>query len=175
MSPADEIVPIADISESVTAIRLAGLIREDSGRILANWSLRIATLPIFRALPELALDELQEDMPELLGAVLNAVSVSPHELDPAPMEAVARQAEAHGVKRAGAFPIDVVLSEIQVLQREVRSAIWRHARDVPVQVIHEFDERLNDAFEIAEQSVVAAWVREQSRVLTPFQKTGDAA
>jgi hypothetical protein len=175
MSPADEIVPIGDISETVTAIRLAGLIREDSVRILANWSLKIATLPIFRALPELALGELQEDMPDLLDALLKAVSISPHELDPAPMEEVGSRADAHGAKRAGAFPIDVVLSEIQVLQREVRNAIWRNAQEVPVQVAHDFDERLNDAFEIAERSVVAAWVREQSMDLAPFQKTGDAA
>ena len=175
MSSADEIVPIGDISTTVTPIRLAGLIRDDSVRILANWSLKIATLPIFRALPDLALGELQEDMPDLLDAVLKAVSVSPHELDPAPMEVVAQQADAHGVKRADTFPVDVVLSEIQVLQREVRNAIWRNADDIPVQDVHEFDERLNDIFEIAERSVVAAWVRQLSMIPTPFQKTGDAA
>ena len=174
MSPAEGIVPIGDIPATVTAIRLAGLIREDSVRILANWSMRIATLPVFRALPELALGELQEDMPELLDALLQAVSVSPYELDPAPMERVAQEADAHGVKRASSFPIDVVLSEIQSLQREVRNAIWRNAQEVPVQVVHEFDERLNEVFEIAERSVVAAWVRQYLAVPTQFQ-TGDAA
>jgi hypothetical protein len=174
MSPADGIIPMGDIPATVTAIRLAGLIRDDSVRILANWSMRIATLPVFRALPELALGELQEDMPDLLDALLKAVSVSPYELDPAPMEHVAQRADAHGVKRASTFPIDVVLSEIQALQREVRNAIWRNAQEVTVQVVHEFDERLNEVFEIAERSVVAAWVRQYSALPTEFE-TGDAA
>ena len=93
MSPYEGIVPAADIPATVTTIRLAGLVRDDSARILANWSMRIATLPVFRALPELALDELQEDMPALLDAVLEAVSISPYELDLAPMEEAEAKAE----------------------------------------------------------------------------------
>jgi hypothetical protein len=159
MGPADGIIPIADIPGAVTTIRLAGMIRDDSARILANWSMRIATLPIFRALPELALDDLQQDMPELLEAILQAVSVSPYELDPTPIDDASRKAEAHGTKRAGTFPIDVVLSEIQALQREVRNAIWRNSTDIPVAVVHELDERLNEVFEVAERSVASAWVK----------------
>ena len=160
MSPADGIVPTGDMPATVHAIRLAGLIREDSVRILANWSMRIANLPVFRALPELALDELQEDMPDLLDAIMRAVSVSPYELDPAPIEDAVRQAGTHGAKRAGSVPIDVVLCEIQALQREVRNAIWRNSQDVPHGVVHELDERLNDVFEAAERSVASTWVHQ---------------
>ena len=174
MSPADGIVPIGDIPATVTTIRLAGLIREDSGRILANWSMRVGTLPVFRALPELALGELQQDMPQLLDAILKAVSVSPYELDPAPMEDAAQKADAHGVKRALGFPVDVVLCEIQALQREVRNAIWRNAQEAPGAVVHELDERLNEVFEVAERSAVSAWVRQRSIVPHTVQ-TGDAA
>lgn len=163
MGPADGIVPAADISGTVSTIRLAGLIRDDSARILANWSMRIATLPVFRALPDLALDELQQDMPELLDAILMAVSVSPYELDEAPIEDAARKAAAHGAKRAGSFPIDVVLSEIQMLQREVRNALWRFSNGTAVANVHELDERLNEVFDVAARSGAAAWVsrREQ--------------
>lgn len=174
MNPADGIVPTGDVPANVSAIRLVGLIRDDASRILANWSMRITTLPAFRAVPDLALDELQEDMPDLLESILEAVSLSPYEFDPLPMEAVARKAATHGVARAKSFPVDVVLSEIQVLQREVRTAIWRNASDVPVPVIHEFDERLNDVFELAERSVVASWVSRCEELPTPLRR-GDAA
>jgi hypothetical protein len=172
MNPADGIVPIADVPATLTTIRLAGMIRDDSARILANWSMRIATLPVFRALPELALDELQQDMPDLLDAILEAVSVSPYELDPTPMEEAGAKADAHGLKRAASFPIDVVLTEIQALQREVRNAIWRNAQEASVSIVHELDERLNEVFELAERSAASAWVRyhQAERIAT-----GDAA
>jgi hypothetical protein len=163
MSPSEGIVPAPDIPATVTTIRLASLVRDDSTRILANWSMRIATLPVFRALPELALDELQEDMPALLAAVLEAVSVSPYELDPAPMEEAEAKADAHGAKRAASVPVDVLLIEIQALQREVRNAIWRNAEEAPVAIVHELDERLNEVFELAERSAVSAWVRQRAQ------------
>jgi hypothetical protein len=172
MNPADGIVPIADVPASVTTIRLASMIRDDSARILANWSMRIATLPVFRALPELALGELQQDMPDLLDAILEAVSVSPYELDPTPMEEAGAKADAHGLKRAASFPIDVVLIEIQALQREVRNAIWRNAQEAPTTIVHELDERLNEVFELAERSVAGAWVR--YHLAEPIAR-GDAA
>ena len=174
MSPAEGIVPAGDVPASMSAIRLAGSIRDDNVRIIANWAMRVSTLPAFRALPELALDELQQDIPELLEAILNAVSLSPYELDPIPMENVVSQAEAHGAKRAATFPVDCVLSEIQVLQREVRNAIWRNAQDAAPSVLHEFDERLNDVFELAERSVVVAWVRQHDALPLRYRR-GDAA
>jgi hypothetical protein len=174
MNPADGILPTGDVPANVSAIRLAGLIRDDASRILANWSMRITTLPAFRAVPELALDELQEDMPDLLESIVEAVSLSPYEFDPMPMEIVARKAATHGVARANSFPVDVVLTEIQILQREVRNAIWRYVADVPVTIIHEFDERLNEVFELAERSVVASWVRQHEEMPTPLRR-GDAA
>jgi hypothetical protein len=148
----------------MSTIRLAGLIRDDSARILANWAMRVSTLPTFRAIPELALDDLQQDMPDLLNAILAAVNVSPYELDQAPIEAAAIKADAHGSKRANTFPIDVVLSEIQALQREVRNAIWRNAAEIPVAAVHELDERLNEVFEVAERSIAAAWVKRRETV-----------
>ena len=174
MSPADGIVPTGDVPASMSAIRLAGAIREDSVRILANWSMRISTLPAFRAIPELALDELQQDVPELLEAILNAVNLSPYELDPIPMEDVTNRAEAHGARRSFTFPIDCVLSEIQVLQREVRNAIWRNSQDATPAVLHEFDERVNEVFELAERGVVVAWVRQHDAMPVRIRR-GDAA
>ena len=172
MSSAEELVPIGDIPGTISTIRLAEAVQDDATRVLANWSMRIATLPVFRAVPELALDELQQDMPQLFDAILGAVRVSPYELDPAPREAAAAMAAAHGAKRSHAFAVDSVLSEIQVLQREVRNALWRHSTDVSVEVVHELDERLNEVFELAERSAVAAWVRAR---YGETQITGEAA
>jgi hypothetical protein len=164
MNPADGIVPVADISSAVTTIKLAGLIREDSARILANWSMRVATLPVVRALPELGLDQLQEDIPELLDAILLAVSVSPYELDQAPIDDAAQKAAGHGAKRAGVFSIDTALGEIQALQREVRNSVWRNAGEYPAAAVHELDERLNEMFELAERTIAAAYVERLEQV-----------
>ena len=174
MNPADGILPVGDIPANVSAIRLAGLVRDDSSRILANWSMRVATVPSFRAIPELALTELQEDMPELLASIMIAVNRYPYEFSTEPMEDVAQKAAAHGEIRAENFPVDVVLSEIQVLQREVRNAVWRNASDFPPTVLHEFDDRLNEVFELAERSIVAAWVLRHDQLPISIRR-GDAA
>jgi len=157
-SPADGIVPVANLPESITTIRLAHSVREESARILANWSMRVATMPVFRAVPEIALDELQQDIPQLLGSILEAVSVSPYELDSAPLDEAAMAAEAHGRIRASAIPVDALMAEFQALQREVRNALWRISPNVAVGLVHELDERLNEVFETAERSAVMAWV-----------------
>lgn len=161
-SPADGIVPMANLAESATAIRLAHALRDESVRILANWSMRVATLPVFRALPDLALDELQEDMPKLFDAILRAVSVSQYELDPTPLDEASVAAGAHGRKRAGSIPVEALMTEFQALQREVRNALWRLSPEVTVTLIHELDDRLNDVFEAAERSAVVAWVERRS-------------
>ena len=172
--PAEGVVPAGENSETISGIQLAGLIREDSARILANWSMRVATLPVFRAVPELALDDLQEDMPELLESILNAVSVAPYELDPAPRDQAALCAESHGERRAHDFPIEAVLAEVQSLQREVRNALWRLGPEARPEVVHELDERLNEVFEIAERSIATAWVRNRYESSHP-NLTGAAA
>lgn len=163
-SPANGIVPMANLAEGATAARLANSLRDESVRILANWSMRVATLPVFRALPEIALDELQQDVPQLLGAILRAVSVAQYELDPAPMDEASATAAAHGLERAGSIPVEALMTEFQALQREVRNALWRLAPDVPVSTIHELDDRLNDVFEASERSAVVAWVERRSRL-----------
>ena len=175
MNPADGIVPTGDIPANVSAIRLAGLIRDDSpphpGQLVdadcdaarVSCLSRNSRWTSCRRICRISSN-----------AILEAVSVSPYEFDPMPMETVARKAATHGVTRANSFPIDVVLSEIQTLQREVRNAIWRNAQEMPVAVIHELDERLNEVFELAERSVVGAWVRRYEEMPTPLRR-GDAA
>jgi hypothetical protein len=166
-SPADGIVPAANLPESVLTIRLAESLRDESVRIVANWSIRVATLPVFRALPEIKLDELQQDMPLLLDAILRSVSASQYELDPAPLDEASATAAAHGLKRSGAVPVDALLTEFQALQREVRNALWRISPNVAVTLIHELDDRLNDVFEAAERAAVVAWVAGLDREVRP--------
>lgn len=163
-SPADGIVPMASLAEGATAARLANALRDEGVRILANWSMRAATLPVFRALPEIALDELQQDVPQLLDAILRAISVAQYELDPTPLDEASVAAGAHGRKRAGAVPVDALMTEFQALQREVRNALWRLSPDVAATLIHELDDRLNDVFEAAERSAVVAWVERRSEL-----------
>ena len=156
--PADGIVPMTNLAESVVTMRLAESLREESALILANWSMRVATMPSFRALPEIALDELQQDIPRLLMAIMRAVDVSPYELDSAPLDEATATAEAHGRMRAASIPVDALMAEFQALQREVRNALWRISAEVAGTVVRELDDRLNDVFESAERSAVSGWV-----------------
>jgi hypothetical protein len=56
----------------------------------------------------------------------------------------------------------------------VRNSVWRNAQNFPPSVLHEFDERLNEVFEMAERSVVSAWV-ERHNELPILLRHGDAA
>jgi hypothetical protein len=174
MVPGESIYPVADLPATINAIRFAGLLREESNRILTNWSMRIATLPVFRALPELALDDLQRGIPELLEAILQAVSISPYEYDREPMEMASQVAAIHGADRASSFPIDVALSEVQTLQHEVRNGIWRRAEGTPDSVVQELDDRLNEVFEQVERSLVSGWVGKMMEQISTIS-TGEAA
>jgi hypothetical protein len=142
----------------MSAARLAGALRDESTRILTNWSMRIATLPFFRALPEINLEDLQRDMPQLLDAILLAVRLSPYDYDRAPLELAGHLATVHGGERAHSYPLDVVLSEIQALQREVRNALWRCAGETPAEVVSEVETHLNDIFEQVIRSSAMGWV-----------------
>src|SRR5215204_6385664 len=65
--------------------RAAGLLRSQASRIVANWVLRAANLPAFRATPNLALDNLQDAIPALLDASLSAITYSDPTMDPEPL------------------------------------------------------------------------------------------
>ncbi|HQY31639.1 MAG TPA: hypothetical protein PK691_10140 [Thermomicrobiales bacterium] len=151
---------LATHHDAMTSARLAALLEEDSPRILINWSMHIATLPILRALPDLSLDDLQRDMPRLLSEILHSAGRSPYERNEEPMNVATDLALEHGRERAAIFPIEAVLSEIQILVREVRSALWRLGAGFATEMILELEDRLREVFDEVECAVAVGWVKQ---------------
>ena len=50
------------------AARVTRHLNAEGPRIIANWALRVANLPAFRAVPDLGLAQLQDAIPDLLAA-----------------------------------------------------------------------------------------------------------
>src|SRR3954447_13592479 len=95
------------------AARVSQEIREQSSRILANWSLRVTTIPEFRATPDVNLAQLQEGIPELLDAAIASIAASDPALDPAMQERADDLATTHGQRRAhDGYSIGVLISEL---------------------------------------------------------------
>src|SRR5687767_9640183 len=52
---------------SISAVpRIVAEVGEQRNRIIANWALRVANLPAFRAMPDLPLGDVQRHIPEVL-------------------------------------------------------------------------------------------------------------
>jgi hypothetical protein len=108
------------------AARAAVLLRDQAARIMANWALRVANLPAFRAMPDLSLSQLQDTMPEILDAALVAIATSDPTVDPEPLQRAVDLAAMHGRKRAeDSFSIGDLLAEFQQLRVEAWAALWR--------------------------------------------------
>lgn len=150
--------PPATEQQGTGVARLAAALTDDCSRILINWSMRLATLPVVRAQPELALDDLQQHVPELLDAILHMLTLAPYEIETAPLEQAASLARSHGASRAVIFPIDAVLAEMQMLHREVRTAIWRHVDGIRTDAVHEVAEHLSDVFDQMTQEAATGWL-----------------
>jgi hypothetical protein len=174
MLPDNGVSPPAQDQPGTGSARLAATLIDDCSRILINWSMRLATLPVVRAQPELALDDLQQDMPELLDAILRTLTLAPFEIETAPLESAAELARTHGAGRAAIFPIDAVLAEVQMLHREVRNAIWRNVDGIPSDAIHEVAELLSDVFDRIAQEVALGWLDQTLQAYT-LREHGAAA
>ena len=123
--------PIVDPSLSPVA-RVTRRLGAEAPRIIANWALRVANLPAFRAVPDLGLDRLQDAVPELLADSLTAIATPDPDLDLEPFARAAEAARQHAQTRArDGFGIDVVLAELQQLRAEIAAAAWRIADDEP--------------------------------------------
>jgi hypothetical protein len=174
MLPENGVSPPSNEHQITGGARLAAALSEDCSRILINWSMRLATLPIVRAQPELALDDLQQEMPELLDAILHTLTLVPFEIEGAPLETASLLARSHGASRSVIFPIDAVLAEIQMLHREVRNAIWRHVEGLSADTIHEVAEHLSDVFDRVAQEAASGWLEETLQEYT-LRDNGAAA
>lgn len=147
--------------------RILRTLQNEQPRIVANWSVRVSTLPAYRADPRIELGDLQRHIPELLGAALDAVAISDSSVDPEPRERAAKLAAAHGSDRGRhAFSIDVVLAEFQALYREVWSAMWRTVERAPglLSTVRQLESRLSETFDALTIAAAEAWVAELSRI-----------
>jgi hypothetical protein len=141
--------------------RAAWLLRGQASRIIANWVLRAANLPAFRATPNLALDRLQDAIPALLDSALTAIAYSDETMDPEPLRDALELAAEHGRTRADeGFGIGVLLAEYQNLRMEVWAALWRivDADPMMAEVPREIQTRLSSTFDALVAAAAEAWV-----------------
>ena len=150
-----------DAGDPVAAVaRVGALLRAQQGRIAANWALRVATLPAFRAMPDLALGDVQRRIPELLDAALIAISSSDPTVDPRPLEYATKLAAAHGRARLqDDFGIGDVLAEFHALRREVWAVLWRtvELKGVSAEPMRELESRLSETFDALTVAAAEAW------------------
>ena len=107
-------------------VRLQAGLRADAGRLLANWVVRIANLPVYRARPDLALDQLMDGLPGLVHAVLRAVATTDPGLETDPATHAADVAADLARRRAAAgFSAGAIQAEFCELHLEVLSQVWR--------------------------------------------------
>ncbi len=139
---------------------IAFKLRDQRSRIIANWALRVATLPAFRAMPGLALHDVQRHIPEVLESALIAISTSDPTMDPGSLERAVELAGAHGRARLlDDFTVGDVLSEFNALSREVWSAFWR-VIDLDhelIEIVREFGSRLSETFDAIGIAAAEAW------------------
>ncbi|HEV2107295.1 MAG TPA: RsbRD N-terminal domain-containing protein [Thermomicrobiales bacterium] len=157
---------MADVVLSDPARRVASIIellRGDADRIVANWVLRVANMPAFRAWPDLGLDQLKDAVPDLIDATMTAMSTTEPERDLEPRaRAVEIAAELGRGRGRDGFPIGAVLAEFQTLREELRSALSRVVGDDPARydVARNLEEQLIQTVDAAVIEAAEAWVDE---------------
>ncbi|MCC6790995.1 MAG: RsbRD N-terminal domain-containing protein [Thermomicrobiales bacterium] len=145
--------------------RVVAEVRRQKSRIIANWALRVANLPAFRAMPNLALDEVQRHIPLVLDGALTAIATSDQTMDPEPLARASDLASAHGRARLqDEFGIGDVLAEFHALRREVWSALWRvvEGEGESIGLLRELDRRLSETFDAIAVAAAEAWVSSPS-------------
>jgi hypothetical protein len=154
----DDAPAVDDAARAVP--RIAAQVWEQKSRIIANWALRVANLPAFRAMPDLRLEDVQRHIPEVLDGALTAIATSDPTLDPEPLSRAADLASAHGRARlSDDFSVGDVLAEFHALRREVGSALWRvvDGDGGSTAILQEIDTRLNSTFDAIAIAAAEAW------------------
>ena len=149
---------------SAELVSVASALRDASPRILDNWAIRVSTMPLFRAIPDLTLADLRQRMPEVLDAALLAVTSSAFAVDLMPLDDAIARGEEHGRSRRDVASIDVVLAEFHALRREIRNQLWRVAEAIVwdherrEHIVRDLDDRLMSVLDGIEQAAAVAWV-----------------
>lgn len=165
----ETLIPAEHVADALPPInsvaRMAAALRAQESRIVANWAVRVSTLPTFRANPDIALDDLQRHIPELLNAALTALATSDPDVDPEPIERATAIAAAHGAtRRREDVAISVMIAEFYALRSEIWNAAWRLAKVSPTLIRH-FDVRLSETFFDLVGAAAEAWVATAPAVL----------
>ncbi len=161
-----EHLDIADVVPNDPVPRVASIIellRGDLDRVVANWVLRVANMPAFRAWPDLGLDQLKDAVPDLIDATMIVMSMTNPERDPEPLARAVEIAAEHGRKRGrDGFPIGALLAEFQALREELRSALPRVAGDdlARYDVARKLEGQLIQTVDAALIEAAEAWVDE---------------
>jgi hypothetical protein len=154
---------IGQFSDTVvvgSAPRVVAKVRRQKNRIIANWALRVANMPAFRAMPDLRLEDVQRRIPEVLDGALTAIATSDPTMDPEPLARASEYASAHGRARLeDEFGVGDVLAEFHALRREVWSALWRVVEGdaESMGLLRELDRRLSETFDAITISAAEAW------------------
>ena len=141
--------------------RVVVALRRDASRVLANWALRVANLPAFRAVPDLRLAEIQNAMPATLAAVPAATATIDPTIDTEPLAYAGEVAAAHGRKRRETgFDLGVMLTEFGHLRSEVWAAVYRIVDEDPslAAAPRELQERLNPTLDAVLIAAAEAWL-----------------
>lgn len=157
-------------SEARTVPSVVAQVRRQKSRIIANWALRVANLPAFRAMPNLHLEDVQRHIPEVLDGALTAIATSDPTMDPEPLARATELASAHGRARLrDEFGVGDVLAEFHALRRETRAALWRVVEhdERSFALLHELDQRLSETFDAITISAAEAWVSAPARDRAP--------
>lgn len=149
-----------EVTSGQVAWRVANSLREQQARIIANWAVRVSTLPTFRAMPEIALEDLQGQIPDLLDAALAAFATADPGMEPGVMEHGESIASAHGrVSAEQGMSIGLLLSELQLLRFEVWGAMQRAIEALPTleSTPRDLDARLAAIFDPLVIATAEAW------------------
>lgn len=156
---APEIESLARTSQAAAGI--VSLIRDDSGRVVANWVIHVANTPAFRAWPHLSLAELQRSVPDLIEAILAAIRFGQGDRT---SDAIARTVDVaaeHGCGRGrSGFPIGALLAEFKALREELCAALNRATGDDPgwYDAAREVEMRLNTTLDLVLIEAAEGWV-----------------
>jgi hypothetical protein len=140
--------------------RMITHLTDQKSRILANWAVSVATLPAFRAMPDLPLGHIQRNMPVVLDGAIDAIATSSGTSDPAVLERAVELAAGHGRSRLNdQFDLADVLTEFHLLRQEVWATLWRSAEGEPdaLETLRTVGERVARTFDQLTVAAAEAW------------------
>lgn len=143
-------------------------LRAERDRILANWGVRVASQPTFRAAPEIGLAVVNGAMPALLDETLAAILRGDPARNPVALERAGALAASHGETRQRAgFSLECLLLDYHHLRQEVWSALWRLVDANPAlrDAVRSVQPRLETAIDRLSARAAESWLAHRDLAL----------